>query len=121
MTTSTSDNFQRATIQIPTGAPNGEKRRVPCRFRGMESKRLTVQAQEDVAPGTPISIECDDSLFLGEVITCCKLGGESKMEVRVEQVLSGLQSLMALRSRLLDECRERVPSALQMMPAGVYN
>ena len=121
MTTCTSDNLQRATIQIPTGAPNGEKRRVPCHFRGTAGKRLLVEAQECLAPGTAISIECEDSLFLGEVVTSSQFAGEAKMEVRVEQILNGLQSLMALRSRLLDESRERVPSTLRMMPAGVYN
>ena len=87
----------------------------------MEGKRLIVDAQETLAPGTAITIECDDSLFLGEVITCSHLVGNTTMEVRIEQILTGLQSLMALRSRLLDEGRERVPSTLRMMPAGVYN
>jgi hypothetical protein len=40
------------------------------------------------------------------------------MEIKVEQILTGLHSLMALRARLLGEA---VPQQLTMMPVGGLN
>jgi len=87
-----------------TPGPDGTKRCVPCQFQGFEGKRLSLQASEPVPVSSAVSVEFNDALFLGEVVAS---NGEPNrafdIEVKVEQVLSGLQSLMALRSRLLGE------------------
>jgi len=72
-------------------------------FQGMHGKRLTLEACESVPSRTVISVEYDDSLFLGEVVSCVGAENAWSIEIKVEQVLNGLQSLMALRSRLLSE------------------
>jgi hypothetical protein len=70
----------------------------------MEGKRLTLEAQERPPVSAAVSVECNDALFLGEVIRSTpENNGYWRAEVKVEQILTGLQSLMNLRSRLLGE------------------
>jgi hypothetical protein len=50
------------------------------------------------------SVECNDTLFLGEVIASVSgANGSWRVEVKVEQIVTGLESLMKLRSHLLSE------------------
>jgi hypothetical protein len=83
---------------------------IPCLFGEVKGKRLLVEAEAPVTVSTTITVEYDDSLFLGEVITCKQANGVFTLEVKVEQVLSGLQSLMALRARLLSDAPASAPS-----------
>lgn len=84
----------------------------------MDGKRLSVEAAEALPVSTALSVECDDELFLGEVVTCSEAEQNWKLEIKVEQILTGLQSLMALRARLLSE---GVPQPLALMPIGARN
>lgn len=88
---------------MPSAEPNGAKRSIPCMFQGMHGKRLTLESCESVPSSTVISVEYDDTLFLGEVVSCVGSENTWSVEIKIEQVLNGLQSLMALRSRLLSE------------------
>ncbi len=119
MTSCISDNPPSALIKVSTFAGNGATRRIPCAFHGMQGKCLVVESREQLAPGLAITVECEDALFLGEIVTSTLSSANCRLEIRVEQILTGLQSLMALRSALLDE--RAVPSTLRMLPAGVYN
>lgn len=103
MTNCFPDQPRAAVIQIPATEPNGSKRRVSCMFQGMHNKRLTLEAEESLRAGGVVSVEYDDTLFLGEVVSCVGSGTTWSVEVKVEQILNGLQSLLALRSRLLSE------------------
>jgi hypothetical protein len=109
------DSQTSATIQIAGERP-GEKQHIACDFGGVHAKRLSLIAQQRVAPLTALSVEYNDAMFLGEVVTASEhAGGKWHLEVKIEQILTGLQSLMNLRSSLLGE---GVPSALRMVPAG---
>jgi hypothetical protein len=111
------DNPQTATIQVPTG--NGAKRSISCAFHGMDGRRLIVEAGEPLSLSTALSIEHEDNLFLGEVVVCAAQSpGVYKLEIKIEQILTGLHSLMALRSRLLGDA---VPQSLTMVPVGMRN
>ena len=87
-------------------------------FQGMHGKRLTLEAGEGLPAGKVISVEYDDTLFLGEVVTCVGADNTWSVEVKVEQILNGLQSLLALRSRLLSE---GVPQSAGATRVGVLN
>ena len=105
-------------MQIPSTESNGSKRSVPCMFQGMHNRRVTLEAGESLRPGHAVSVEYDDTLFLGEVVSCIASGNTWSIEVKVEQILNGLQSLMALRSRLLSE---GVPQPFEAARAQVLN
>ncbi len=63
-----------------------------------------IELQERTPVFSAVSVEYNDALFLGEVISSkAEPNGRWKAEVKVEQVLTGLQSLMNLRARLLGE------------------
>lgn len=85
---------------------------------------MIVETSESLPLYTAVSIEHDDNLFLGEVLACAAAAsGEVKehafrIEVKIEQILTGLHSLMALRSQLLGE---RIAPALTLVPVGVLN
>jgi hypothetical protein len=67
---------------------------------------------------SPVSVEYNDAMFLGEVIICQPAGdGNYRVEIRVEQILTGLQSLIALRAGLLGSAAPVTPSGF--VPVGV--
>ena len=74
-----------------------------CLFGGVERKRLLIEAQKALPTGATVTVEHDDALYLGEVVSCLQNAGCWSLEIKVEQVLSGLQSLLALRMRLLGD------------------
>ncbi len=116
--TSLPDQPRSATIQIPAPAGDGTKHSIPCTFSQMQGKRLILEASEAVAVRSAVSVEYEDSLFLGEVVTCAASHSGWHVEIKVEQILSGLQSLMALRAHLLSES---VPKPLTLIPLGALN
>src|SRR5438477_12921177 len=98
------DDAPSAVIQLASPDPGGKKRTVLCSFQGSEGKRLSLQASEAVPVSSAVSVEFNDALFLGEVVACTGPANKTcDIEIKVEQILSGLQSLMALRSHLLTE------------------
>jgi hypothetical protein len=77
-----------------------------------------VELWERVPLFAVVSVECEDELFLGEVLGFVSTtNGSWRAEVKVERVLNGLQSLLNLRSKLAGEGVGRAP-ALRF--AGVY-
>ena len=105
-------------MQVPSPAADGSKERIPCNFNGMSGKRLSLEIDEAVAVSTAISVEYEDALFLGEVVGCARSDQGWSVQVQVEQILTGLQSLMALRAHLVGES---VPQPLSLLPLGARN
>ena len=105
MTSYSNQIGEAAQLNIP--APHGEgncKREITCLFGGMRGKRLLLEARERPPLSSAVSVNYNDALFLGEVVVCLPAAnGEWSIEIEVEQVLSGLQSLMNLRAQLLGE------------------
>lgn len=98
------DDHPSAFLQIPSATPSGAKRNVPCTFHGMDGKRLVLETHEPVEISTAASIEVNDAMFIGEVVICNRTAnGVWELELKIEHVLSGLHSLMALRAQLLGE------------------
>lgn len=109
------DQAPSATLQLAKAGADGTKCSIACLFQGIEGKRLSLQAGEPVPISSAVSVEFNDALFLGEIVACGTGGSQGcTIEVKVEQILSGLQSLMTLRSRLLGE---GVPQASTLIPA----
>ncbi len=84
----------------------------------MEGKRLILEMRERLPAYKAVTVEYNDALFLGEVVVSAKINDAWKVEIKVEQILTGLQSLVALRSRLLCE-NESVVRPLRIVPLGV--
>lgn len=85
----------------------------------MQGKRLVIEANEPIAISAALSIEHEDKLFLGETVTCAEQPGSIyRLEIKIEQILTGLQSLINLRAGLLGE---GVPQPLTLLPVGVRN
>ena len=104
VTTSFGDQPQSAILKIPTGEPNGSKHEIPCTFEGMDGKNLRLEAPERISISAPVSVEYSDAMFLGEVIGCQRgSSGGWELQIKVDQILTGLQSLCALRAQLLGE------------------
>jgi hypothetical protein len=107
--TTLTDQHHFATIEIK-GPANGEVQRIACCFGGVKGKRLELETQERIPACTAVAVEYNDALFLGEVVACTEdCAGRWHVQVNVEQVLTGLQSLVNLRSRLMGESLSPVP------------
>ena len=83
----------------------------------MQGKCLLLEANEPIPASLAVTVEYNDALFLGEVIICAKINGVWKVEIKVEQILTGLQSLITLRSRLLGEDVVRAPQLVPVQAA----
>jgi hypothetical protein len=102
VTTTFGDHPHSAIIQVPTGDANGSKHQIPCTFESIHGKRMVLESPERLDISTAISVEYNDAMFLGEVISCRRENEDTwQMVVNVEQILTGLQSLMALRAGLI--------------------
>jgi hypothetical protein len=98
-----SSNQQEAILKTASGDLN-TPHAIPCMFGGLEGKILTLQFEEQPMVSGPVSIEYNDTLFLGEIVRFSASGnGTSEMHVKVEQMLTGLQSLLRFRAQLLGE------------------
>ena len=83
----------------------------------MEGKRLNLTSRDRLPALTAVTVEYNDAMFLGEVVACTHNCDDTwHVEIKVEQILTGLQSLMNLRARLLGES---APSPLKMVHAGI--
>jgi hypothetical protein len=69
----------------------------------INGSRIQLKSNRLIPTSVPLSVEHEDALYLGEVVHCIKEGSEYTVNIEVEQVLTGLQSLVSLRARLLDE------------------
>jgi hypothetical protein len=117
VTTSFGDHPKSALLKIPSGEPNGSKHEIPCKFEGMDGKQLRLEAPERISISAPVSVEYSDAMFLGEVIGCQRgVGGSWELNIKVDQILTGLQSLCALRAQLLGETAP--VSTRGFVPAG---
>ncbi len=71
-----------------------------------------LESAERISLSTPVSVEYNDAMFLGEVLHCqATANGQYHIEIIVEQILTGLQSLMALRDGLLGEAKPQTTRA----------
>jgi hypothetical protein len=124
VTSTFDDHPQPATIRIATGAANGANLEVLATCIGMQERRLMLNSTERISLSTPVSIEYNDALFLGEIMLCKPDStGSFTVEVKVEQVLTGLESLMALRAGLMGDAaaaqqRAFAPIALRSRPSA---
>ena len=106
-----------AIIRISSSSAASAKDGQPSLFVEMEGKRLIVEVTDPIAVSAAVTVECDDAMFLGEVVAVAPQNGRYHVEIAVEQVLSGLQSLMALRAQLLGES---VPAAGTTSKVGEF-
>lgn len=113
-----SDQKGPAVLQLPARDGLGGKYSVPCELEGMQGKRLVINVTEYITESTAVSVEYEDTLFLGEVVVSSESGETWRIEILVEQMLNGLQSLMALRAHLMSES---ISAPLTLFPVGMRN
>jgi hypothetical protein len=104
-------------IRISSSSDPFAKDGIASLFVEMQGKKLVVDVQDPIAISSAVTVECDDAMFLGEVVSLAERNGRYHVEICVEQVLSGLQSLMALRAQLLGE---NVPAASAARPVADF-
>lgn len=100
-----------STLHISQTDRTTARRSIPCTVERFQGNRLRILASERIAAGTAVSVEHEDALLLGEVVYVAEQTISWALEIRVEQMLNGLMSLMALRARLLEEAPAPAPVA----------
>jgi hypothetical protein len=112
-------NPRPGVLHLPASEPNGKKQVMSCIFHGVESKRLTVETQQKLRSSAALSVECNDALYLGEVIHSIQTADRSwRTEVNVEHILTGLAGLVKFRERLFDDPQNRFDPRTH---CGVYS
>src|SRR5437016_8417492 len=97
----TPDSPNFATVEIVSENGSGERRKIPGIFHAFASRCVKLIASERMAQCTVVGIECNDVLYIGEVVGCTP-GDENQWEidVKVVQILTGLEGLKILRAQL---------------------
>ena len=97
----TPDSSNLATVEIVPENGSEERRTIPGIFHAFASRCVKLIASERLAYRTVIGIECNDVLFIGEVVGCTLEDGDQwEIDVKIAQTLTGLESLMILRAQL---------------------
>lgn len=91
-----------ATLQIRSSEAVGAPKEIQCKVERLTGKRLSLISPERVALSSAASVEYNDSVLLCEVMACTQdFEQRWHLEMQVEQILTGLQSLVLLRERLM--------------------
>jgi hypothetical protein len=106
-------------VHLPKG--EGDKERIiSCMVNYWHARRLQIIASENIAPGSAVSVEHEDVLLIGEVVSSAPQAHLWRTDIEVEHALNGLMNLMALRSKLLEESparsEARIPARLEVSP-----
>jgi hypothetical protein len=101
---------------IQAAEVHGDK--LPCHVETVSGKRLIVRLSEPYPACTAVTVQCEDVMFLGDVISSvAEAAGGYRSEIKIHQVLTGLQNLMNLRARLLEEgAGQRVTPNRELIP-----
>ena len=67
--------------------------RLPARVKNVSTRGIGLELEGPVAIGSPVKIELEDCLFLGEVIYCRQDEASFFVGVELEQALYGLTEL----------------------------
>jgi hypothetical protein len=92
-----------ALLKVVGGNTGGTPATMDCNYLEFRGRMFSIDAPAPVASGSAVSVELEDALYLGEVIISCERNGRWLLEIQVEQILSGLNSLVALRKSLMCE------------------
>jgi hypothetical protein len=113
-----------STIHLPKAGQDAPNNDLACRVVAVDGHRMRLQSAQAIPPSVPISVEHDDALYLGEVVNCLARDCVYEVDMDIEQVLTGLQSLVSLRARLLDEqdtALRNTPVEHRCRLAGVFD
>jgi len=78
--------------------------RLPARVKNVSTRGIGLELEGPVAIGSPVKIELDDCLFLGEVIYCRQDEASFFVGVELEQALCGLSELARALGAFSDSC-----------------
>lgn len=107
-----------AKIKILSGQDISAAPTLPCTVEAYGEGRLVLRVAEPIAINRSVNVEYDDALFLGDVISCYQENSVYIVTVLVEQILHGLNDLIALRASLLMEEPEWRKEPLPRAKAG---
>jgi len=109
----------QATLKTASGDLN-TPHSISCLFGGLNGKTLTLSFENRPMISGPVSVEFNDTLFLGEIVRYFATSdGLWQMEIMVEQLLTGLQSLLRFREQLLGEGAGPAPERVAARPVQI--
>jgi hypothetical protein len=92
----------RYSAKVETIAADGTRRATLGKFGSFTSRCLTLITEEPIAASLAISVEHEDILFVGEVVSChSESTGYFQIQIYVKHTLTSLQSLMKLNAELM--------------------
>jgi hypothetical protein len=94
-----SDRAVRVTLLGDIDTP------LKARVKDMSGNGIGLELERAVPAGTPLKIELDDAVVLGEVVYCRQDGASFTVGVHLEQVLTGLAELRRAMEAFSDDHR----------------
>ncbi len=94
------DRLYPAKVEVI--AADGTRKAASGEFRSFTNRFLILTTEEPIAASLAVSVEYNDILFVGEVVSYqLKSAGYFQIKIYVEHTLSSLQSLMKLNTELM--------------------
>ena len=102
--TSLHSNQTHCTISLLPLSSFPAKEHFAAALHSFENKQLRLSCFQPLQPFQSITVEHGDRLFLGEVVTCTAKpnGSEWIVLIKVELIVTALQSLLRLREQLFE-------------------
>jgi hypothetical protein len=93
---------------IEVVAASGSKRFISGAFHSYASRHLILTTDERLPIDIVVSVQHEDVLFAGEVVSCRPEAEHFRITIHVEHTLTSLQSLLNLRDHLLESRPEAI-------------
>ena len=100
------------------GADSGRSTASAARIVERSAYGLRVEIAEAIAPGTLVRLDLSDSLLLGEVAWCAKVGDGYHAGLQMEQSLQHLGDLRRLIAAMLGSETEKRSNQAETVEAG---
>lgn len=85
------------------GGPDQAAAPQPCVVVALDGKMMQVKLPQQVHAGSPVKVEAEDTISLGEVASCRPEGDEYIANVEILQALRNVNELTRLARALLAE------------------
>ena len=95
--------------------------RCPATAVDLSGRGMKLRLSRQLAADSPVKVEIGDSMYLGEVCYCRLEHGAFVAGLAIEQVLTGLQGLARLRSKLIEDSSRDVNPDLALVPLLAEN
>lgn len=102
------------------GAEPGDDVRLQSRLLNLSGRGLTLLSERQLPAGTPVRVNLNDAVLLGELCHCTKADGGYLCGIKLEQALTSVGDLSQLMSAVMESMSAKPATADANVPAKPF-